>query len=341
MFTRQKKLPSIEYVRNACPLSPKLQQLKLKFDEHLRENFAVRSKFTVVCGPCSADNYEAMREYLGKLSQAQSAYPHLLIAARVYTTKPHSNGQAYLGTCFHERANEEADLEEGILRARSIMVECIKLGLPVADELLYPELYPYFADLVSYWFVGARSSEDALHRGIASGLDLCCGVKNGTDGDVLKVVDSLYAVSNPCVFPLNGLQIATNGCKYAHIVLRGGKSGNEFSKNILPEHTRLAKERLREIGLNDFVMADLSHANSGKVAANQIKNARLVVKNSDINGVIIESYLYDGIAENSYGVSKTDDCLSFDDTLKLLDILQNGFTVRKRRYFCPRGKDGY
>ena len=88
-------------------------------------------------------------------------------------------------------------------------------------------------------------------------------------------------------------------------------------------------------------MADLSHANSGKVAANQIKNARLVVKNSDINGVIIESYLYDGIAENSYGVSKTDDCLSFDDTLKLLDILQNGFTVRKRRYLCPRGKDGY
>lgn len=327
MFTRQKKLPSVEHVRKICPLSPELQQLKLKFDERLRENFAARSKFTVVCGPCSADNYEVMREYLGKLSQAQCTYPDLLIVARVYTTKPHSNGQGYLGTCFHECANEEADLEKGVLRARSIMIECIKLGLSVADELLYPELYPYFADLVSYWFVGARSSEDALHRGIASGLDVCCGVKNGTDGDVLKVVDSLYAVSNQCVFPLNGLQIVTNGCKYAHVVLRGGKSGNEFSKNILPEQTRLAKERLREIGLNDFVMADLSHANSGKVAANQIENARLVVKNPDINGVLIESYLNGGIAENSYGVSKTDDCLSFDDTLKVLDIL-NGAADR-------------
>lgn len=333
MFLRQKKLPSVEYVYKTCPLGDELHIIKSRLDKLIKDNFTSRNKLTVVCGPCSADDYYAMREYLGKLSGAQKAYPNLLIVARAYTTKPHSNGQGYLGTCFHECVSGEVDLEQGITRARSIMIECIKLGLPVADELLYPELYPYFSDLVSYWFVGARSSEDALHRGIASGLDLCCGVKNGTDGDILKVFDSLYAISNSCVFPFDGSQIATDGCKYAHIVLRGGKSGCEFKQNILPEHIRFAKRRLQECGLNDFVMADLSHANSAKVAANQIENARLVAENLDVNGVIIESYLNGGVSDNSFGVSKTDDCLSFDDTLRVLDILQKGFATRKKILF--------
>lgn len=329
MFVKQKKLPDVGVVRKNCPLSDKLTNIKRQFDELIKDNFVARNKLTVICGPCAADSYDSMSEYLRKLSRMQASYPDLLIVARIYTAKPHSNGQGYLGTCFHERVSDFADLEQGINRARGIMRECLELGLPVADELLYPELYPYFSDLVSYWFVGARSSEDALHRGFASGLDLCCGVKNGTDGDVCKAVDSLYAITKPCVFPFDGAQIETCGCKYAHIVLRGGKSGDEFHKNILPDHTRFAKERLRSSGLNDFLMADLSHANSCKTAANQIENARLVATNPDVNGVVLESYLCGGVAENGYGTSKTDECLSLDDTVRVLDILQNGFVSRR------------
>lgn len=329
MFIKQKTLPGVEYVCKKLPLSDGLRELKYKFDEQIKQNFEARKKKVVICGPCSADDLDAMNVYLRKLSQAQAAFPDLLIVARIYTTKPHSNGQGYKGTCFHECIAEDVDIEKGILRAREMMINCLQLGLPVADELLYPELYSYFADAVSYWFVGARSSEDSLHRCLASGLDLCCGVKNGTDGDIDKAVDSLFAVANPCVFPYEGAQIATKGCKYAHIVLRGGKCGNEFKSNIFPEYVRMAKLRLRSLGLNDFVMADLSHANSGKVAANQIGNARLVANNPDINGVMIESYLQGGVAEDFYGVSKTDDCLSFDDTLKVLDILQKDFAARK------------
>lgn len=311
----------MDYVCKQYPLGDKLNTLKRQFDEQIKENFVNRSKLMVVCGPCSADDPVAMCEYLHKLSDVQEKYPNLLIVARIYTTKPHSNGQGYKGTCFHEKITDKVDLEQGILRARKIMINCLELGLPVADELLYPELYPYFADLVSYWFVGARSSEDTLHRAIASGIDVCCGVKNGTDGDILKAVDSLYAIANPCVFPLNGLQIATNGCKHAHLVLRGGKLGDRFVDNLFPEYTHLAKEKLRSLGLNDFIMADLSHANSLKMALNQIVNAVNVTRNPDINGVMIESYLNGGVSDNAYGVSKTDDCLSFDDTIKVLEIL--------------------
>lgn len=325
MFTKQKTLPSVESVLKRTPLDASTAKIKQQFDEQIKRNFLVREKFVVVCGPCSADVAESMHEYFEKLRQAQTEHPNLLIIARVYTTKPHSNGQGYQGTCFHKHIGDEIDLEEGITRARAMMIDCLKLGLPVADELLYPELYPYFSDLVSYWFIGARSSEDALHRGIASGLDLCCGVKNGTDGDILKVIDSLYAISNPCVFPSDGLQIATDGCKYAHVVLRGGKSGTEFENNISSKDIMFAKDRLNSLRLNDFVMADLSHANSGKVAVNQIENAKKIATDRIVDGTMIESYLYGGTSDDAYGVSKTDDCLGFVDTLKVLEILNNAF----------------
>lgn len=329
MFRKQKILPPVESVLTSYPLSDKLSKVKSHLDEQIKDNFTSRRRLTVICGPCSADNPESMSEYLRKLGEIQSTCPHLLIVARIYTTKPHSNGQGYLGTCFHKELTDDIDIAQGIIRARQIMLNCLELGLPVADELLYTELYPYFADVVSYWFVGARSSEDALHRAFASGVELCCGVKNGTDGDILRATDSVFAVSNSATFPYQGVQITTNGCKFAHLVLRGGKCGNDFVSNISQCDTRFAKERLRMLGLNDFIMVDLSHANSGKVAANQLQNARLIATNCDVDGVMIESYLYGGAQPNIYGVSKTDDCLCFDDTVEVLKILEEGFIARK------------
>ncbi len=329
MFTKQKILPSAERIRALCPLDDKLNKLKLQFDEQLKNNFVKHNKLTVICGPCSADSSAPMQEYLRRLGNEQKNFENLLIVARIYTTKPHSNGQGYQGTCFHESIFDCVDLEQGIIRARRIMIDCLKTGLSVADELLYPELYPYFCDLVSYWFIGARSSEDALHRAFASGLDVCCGIKNGTDGDILKAIDSVYAVANPCVFPFDGCQIVTNGSKYSHLVLRGGKLGDKFVPNLFTENTKFAKDYLKRLGLNDFVMVDLSHANSSKIALNQIDNAKLVAANTDVNGVMMESYIDCGTDDNAYGVSKTDDCLSICDTLTAFRILNEGFSNRK------------
>lgn len=213
-------------------------------------------------------------------------------------------------------------------------MDCLEAGLPVADELLYPDLYEYFRDLVSYWFVGARSSENSLMRGIASGLDVCCGIKNGTDGEIDKAVDSVYAVSNPCVYPYAGVQFETLGCKFAHLTLRGGIRGRKgeqaFVNNMDAGSVRRAKRLLANYGLSDFVMADLSHGNSGKVAKRQIDNALMAVQNTDINGVMMESYLYEGGQSGEYGVSQTDDCLSFDDTETVLRALQRTLSQRNR-----------
>ena len=327
MFTKQKKLQGAKSYKKFVPLTAELRNRKAQFDKQLKENLITRKRFVVVCGPCSADEPSAMEEYLRKLKAVADECQNLLIVARIYTSKPHSNGQGYKGTVFHLHNNESVDIDAGIVRCRQIMTKCLEIGLPVADEMLYPDLYCCFDDLVSYWFVGARSSEDSLHRGFASGLDICCGVKNATDGNIDKVVDSLYAVSNPCVFPYNGAQIATDGCKFAHIVLRGGLNEGEFASNMSEKDVIYAKRQLKQLGLNDFVMADLNHANSGKVAMQQIENAQLAVL-AGVDGVMIESYLNAGGHSVNYGTSQTDDCISFEQTKILLEYLNEALTNR-------------
>ncbi|MCH5157007.1 MAG: 3-deoxy-7-phosphoheptulonate synthase [Clostridiales bacterium] len=314
-------MQSVKSYKKLAPLTVKLRKQKLQFDEQLKENLISRKRFVVVCGPCSADDPVAMEEYLCKLKAIADECSNLLVVARIYTSKPHSNGQGYKGTAFQLAPSDSVDIDQGIVRCRQMMLKCLEIGLPVADEMLYPDLYGCFDDLVSYWFVGARSSEDSLHRGVASGLDVCCGIKNATDGNVDKVVDSLYAVGNSCVFPYCGMQIVTEGCKYAHIVLRGGSNEGKFVSNITVEHIKYSKQLLGQYGMNDFVMADLNHANSGKVAERQMDNAKLAVL-AGVDGVMIESYLNAGGHSSVYGTSQTDDCISFEQTQKLLRYLQ-------------------
>ncbi len=324
MFIKQKRLLSAEDYKNIVPLSKDLRKRKEQLDAEIIDNFATRKKLVVVCGPCSADKPTSMEEYLKKLRNTVQNCDKLLTVARIYTAKPHSKGTGYKGSAFQLSQTEEVDLNEGIIRCRHIMIRCLELGLPIADELLYPELYECFDDLVGYWFVGARSSEDSFHRDIASGLDVCCGVKNPTDGDVERAIDSLYAVTKPCIFPYNGLQIVTHGCKYAHLVLRGGYRDGKFALNIGVEQVASAKKMLRRYGLSDFVMADLNHANSGKIAVNQINNGKLAIL-SGVDGVMIESYLHPGAQSVEYGTSQTDDCLGFEMTEKLLYYLNDSF----------------
>lgn len=325
MFIQQKKLPTVAEVKLQLPIDSALQNFKLSCDESLRQNLVTKQKFVVVCGPCSADDPVAVAQYVAKLKQVADLCPNLLVVARVYTAKPRSNGMGYKGLCFGE---DGCNIINGIVACRKMMIECLKIGLPIADELLYPELYDYFDDLVSYSFVGARSSEDSLHRAYSSALDICCGVKNATDGDVEKVVQSLQAVSLPTVFPYLGEQVQTNGCKFAHVVLRGGTMDGEYLPNIGIKTVKKVKLDLQKLGLNDFIMADLSHANSKKIARNQIENAKAVICDVNVNGVMIESYLSDGTDGATFGVSKTDECLNFDDTKNLLLMLNDQFAKR-------------
>lgn len=148
------------------------------------------------------------------------------------------------------------------------------------------------------------------------------GIKNSIDGDLYAVAKSVHAVETPKTFIYNNQQITTTGNKNSHIVLRGFHDGQNFVKNCNKANTQKVSEIIDELNIeNQFIMVDCSHANSGKVALNQIDNAMNVVTDKNVNGIILESYLYGGIAIDKYGVSKTDECLSFADTEVLIDKL--------------------
>lgn len=330
MFQNVYALPDVGKILSEIPLSVQLKNKKTHFDKEIEFAIVSRSKFVVVCGPCSADDPDALHEYAQKLYLLQQRYTNLLIVLRVYTTKPHSTGVGFRGLCFQKAENSPCDIPEGIAVCRKMMIDMLQIGLPVADELLYTELFRYFSDIVSYWFVGARSSEDSLHRAFASGLDVPCGIKNPTNGLTNFATNNLIAVSRPCDFPFGGVQLHTCGNPLAHIVLRGGADKNGFFCNITPSETAQCKQLLRMAHLNDFVMADLSHANSSKVAEKQLENAVSVSRDVNVDGAMVESYLFAGSGPIGYGISRTDDCLDFASTEKLLDILSRGFAERAK-----------
>ena len=172
MFYEQRKLPLPNDYKTSVQLSEELRSIKLKFDVELKNNLVSKKRFVVVCGPCSADDPATMHKYLVQLKKVANECRNLLFVARIYTAKPHSDGRGYKGSAFNLHESDSVDIDSGIRRCRQMMLDCLSIGLPVADELLYPQLYECVDDLVSYWFVGARSSEDSLHRDFASGLDV-------------------------------------------------------------------------------------------------------------------------------------------------------------------------
>ena len=55
----------------------------------------------------------------------------------------------------------------------------------------------YYADLISWGAIGARTTESQIHRELASGLSMPIGFKNGTGGSIKIAVDGIKASSQP------------------------------------------------------------------------------------------------------------------------------------------------
>ncbi len=328
MFERVKKVITAEEVKKLLPVGEKIASVKADNDETLRNLVSGKDKrFLLVCGPCSADNEDAVAEYCVKLKALSDRYDdRLVIVPRVFTAKPRTNGEGYLGMMYQPEG-VSVDVDEGVRRSRGMMLRIIEeTGLPISDELLYPEYYDYNDDLVSYYFIGARSSENPEHRNVGSGLGVAVGVKNSTGGNLMSLAGSVYSVNTPKEFLLKGEQVRTEGNPYAHAVFRGfvDESGvfyPNYSDNSLRTYLMLCEN----YGvINRFVMVDCSHANSSKQTIKQIKTARSIIRerNKVIGSLMLESYLFEGRSDSGeYGVSRTDNCIGFEDTESLVKDL--------------------
>ena len=94
-----KKLPTPEEIKEEFPLPPGLAQIKRERDAQIREVLTGRDKrFLVIIGPCSADNEDAVCDYVNRLARINDKVKDkLILIPRIYTNKPRTTGEGYKG----------------------------------------------------------------------------------------------------------------------------------------------------------------------------------------------------------------------------------------------------
>ncbi|WP_287803832.1 3-deoxy-7-phosphoheptulonate synthase [Diaphorobacter sp.] len=297
-------------------------------------------RLIVVVGPCSIHDHDQAMEYARLLKeQADALAQDLLIVMRVYFEKPRTT-VGWKGYINDPHLDGSFAINEGLERARALLLDVLALGLPVGTEFLDLLSPQFISDLVSWGAIGARTTESQSHRQLASGLSCPVGFKNGTDGGVKVAADAIQAAQAPHAFmgmtKMGQAAIfETRGNHDCHVILRGGKTPNYGAADV-----QAACEMLEKAGQRPQVMIDLSHANSSKQHRRQIDVAQDVAQqiaagDARITGVMIESHLQEGrqdIVDGqplTPGVSVTDACISFAQTVPVLHQL--AAAVRERR----------
>ena len=231
-----KKLPTPEEIRNQYPIDAEIQAVKDARDKELRDVFTGKSdKFLAIIGPCSADNEDAVLDYLTRLRNVQEKIADkVLIVPRVYTNKPRTTGEGYKGMVHQPDPEKQPNLLAGLVAIRKMHIHAIRTsGMTCADEMLYPENYRYLSDLLSYVAVGARSVEDQQHRLTVSGMEVPAGMKNPTSGDLAVMLNSVVAAQGGHRFIYRSWEVETTGNELAHTILRGAVNKHGQSRTII------------------------------------------------------------------------------------------------------------
>ena len=329
------ELPLPADLKAEYPLSDKIIALKKKRDQEIRDVFTGKSdKFLVLAGPCSADNEDAVCEYVSRLSRVnERVSDRLVLIPRVYTNKPRTTGEGYKGMLHQPEPDQAPDLLAGIIAIRKMHIRTIEeSGLTAADEMLYPENRSYLDDILSYEAIGARSVENQQHRLTASGMDIPIRKKNPTSGDFSVMLNSVIAAQNSHNFIYRGMDVTTDGNDLAHVILRGGvdKYGTCIPNYHYEDLVRLLDMYGKKDLQNPAAVIDANHSNSNKQFKEQIRIVSEVMHSRNYNpdlkklikGVMIESYLQEGCqsieCDREYGKSITDPCLGWEDTEALI-----------------------
>ena len=289
-------------------------------------------RLLLIAGPCSIHDIAAARDYGQRLRRLQERHRRLLfIVMRVYFEKPRTT-VGWKGLINDPELDGSFQINKGLRRARSLLLELNESGMPAGTEYLDILTPQYMTDLVAWGAIGARTTESQLHRELASGLSCPVGFKNGTDGAVKIAVDAIRAAAQPHHFLSmrkegNSAIFTTTGNADCHVILRGGKRPNYDADSI-----DAAAAELAAAGLPERIMVDFSHANSQKQHQRQLQVgddvcAQIEAGERRVFGVMIESNLIAGRqdvadpAALTYGQSVTDACLGWEDTVALVERL--------------------
>lgn len=330
----RRRLPIPKDIKEMFPINEEYKTKKAAKDKEVKDILSGASnKFLLLVGPCSADNEDAVLDYLSRLRKVQDKVKdRICIVPRIYTNKPRTTGMGYKGMLHQPDPNLNEDMLRGIVTIRETYIRAMKeTEFFCADEMLYPEQYRYLSDLLSYIAVGARSVENQLHRLTASGLDIPVGMKNPTSGDLSVMMNSIIAAHGCHTFIYRNWEVVSKGNPYAHAILRGhtNKRGQSIPNYHYEDLKTVCNMYLKEEIENPAIIVDVNHANSGKQYLEQIRISKEVIQSMELSddirgivkGLMIESYIEDGsqsVDGNVYGKSITDPCLGFEKTEKLI-----------------------
>ena len=288
-------------------------------------------RLLAIVGPCSIHDYDQAVAYAHRLAALRERVSDRLeVQMRVYVDKPRTT-VGWRGYLMDPDMNGSGHINKGLELTRRLMLEVSELGLPVATELLDPFAPQYFFDLVAWSCLGARTTESQTHRVLSSSISAPMGFKNGTGGGIKLAVDAIVAARHGhALFGIDGdgraCIVNTRGNPDGHVILRGGRSG----PNYTPQFVKEAADLMTAAGLSPAIMVDCSHANSGSDHTRQplvwrdVLHQRLSGQKA-LRGVMLESNLNPGkqtltddLSALRPGVSVTDACVGWDDTEALL-----------------------
>lgn len=335
-FRFVEKLPTPSQIREEYPMTEELTKIKAERDAMIAKVFTGESdKFLVIIGPCSADNEDAVCEYIRRLARLQEKVAdRLILIPRIYTNKPRTTGMGYKGIVHQPDPEKKPDLLHGLIAMRKMHIRAIaESGLTAADEMLYPENWSYLSDILSYVAIGARSVENQQHRLTVSGIDVPAGMKNPTSGDFSVMLNSVIAGQSRHQFIYRTWSVETSGNPLTHTILRGAvnKHGNAIP-NYHYEDLQLLLEKYSEIDVkNPATIVDANHSNSNKQYEQQVRIVKEILHSRNVSkdisrlvkGVMIESYIEPGcqkigVGTHVYGKSITDPCLGWEESEKLV-----------------------
>ena len=127
----------------------------------------------------------------------------------------------------------------------------------------------------------------------------------------------------------------TTGNRDCHLILRGGTEPNYDGENV-----EVAANLLQRAGLPPRLMIDFSHANSLKQHERQLlvtQNVagQVAAGDTQIMGVMVESHIEAGRQdivpgqELQYGVSITDACIGWEDSVSVIEQLAEAVRLRR------------
>lgn len=340
--TRQLIPPVI--LMEKLPVSPAAEETVARARQEIADIITGKDdRLLAVVGPCSIHDPQAALEYADRLVELKAEVAEdVLVIMRVYFEKPRTT-VGWKGLINDPHLDESYDINAGLAIARQLLLQIAEKGLAAGTEFLDTISPQFYADLIAWGAIGARTTECQLHRELASGLSMPVGFKNGTSGNYQIAIDAIQAAQRPHRFLSvtkagDSAIISTKGNETCHLILRGGSA---TGTNYDPESIREVRKALEAKGLEPAIMVDCSHANSEKDHRNQPKVAASLAAqigggDASIRATMIESHLKEGaqplVADRAaleYGLSVTDACVGWETTGTMVRDLATA--VRKRR----------